>query len=442
MAGSKAAVLAAGKGGKVELWEAKATAAGQSAASLAFKTKGLSPQAYGGNTPENKSKALQAATISASTSRARAGSTPAPAPPLYPDAHNAVPNALNAATVSHRNSVKVKPDHSGGWNDDANQAARIKNSQMDPKLFTEKPDIQFDEDRRQAALKASAISMAKKMYESQNRDAMLADPEGPGAHYEGARAATRSQAVAHPDVKQEALAYLSLQDTAHKLAAERLAKIDKSMEASKFREHYGYEDKPKRLSSRLSMRSVGVGGRRGRATGDSAPVEEDSDDDEAAARRIRKQMASLGNASKDVDEKRQREDRARVLAAAEKRVSSRMQDMDQQVYRDTGKVSESMMADWEEKARVRAQQDREQRAENPGRTHIGGGKYMETADIEAIAAARLKGTLDEINATAEQRRARDAEVAAEKDEQERLKMEQKMQDQAQKDEFKRIRSEY
>ncbi|KXT03169.1 hypothetical protein AC579_6869 [Pseudocercospora musae] len=441
MAGSKAAVLAAGKGGKVDLWEAQATAAGQSAASLAFKNKGLSPQAYAGNTPEDKSKALQAATMSAKASRARAGSTPAPAPALYPDAHNAVPNALNAATVSHRNAVKVRPVNDGGWNDAANQAARIKNSHMDPQLFTEHPDIQTDEDRRQAALKASAISMAKKMYEKQNRDAMLADPEGPGAHHAGARAAARNEATAHPDVKQEALAYLSLQDQAHKLAAERLAKIDKNMEASRFREHYGYEDKPKRLSSRLSMRSVGAGGRRGRAASESAANASDSDDDQAAARRIRKQMASLGSASKDVDDKRQREDRAKVLAAAEKRVSSRMHDMDQQVYRDTGKVSESMMAEWEEKARVRAQQEREKKAENPGRTHIGGGKYMDTADIEAIAAARLKGTLDEINATAEQRRARDAEIAAEKDEQERLKMEQKMEDQAQKEEWRRIRDE-
>ena len=241
--------------------------------------------------------------------------------------------------------------------------------------------------------------------------------------------------------QQEALAYLSLQDQAHKLAAERLAKIDKNMEASRFREHYGYEDKPKRLSSRLSMRSVGAGGRRGRAASESAANASVSDDDQAAARRIRKQMANLGSASKDVDEKRQREDRAKVLAAAEKRVSSRMHDMDQQVYRDTGKVSESMMAEWEEKARVRAQQEREKKAENPGRTHIGGGKYMETADIEAIAAARLKGTLDEISAAAEQRRARDAEIAAEKDEQERLRMEQKMQDQAQKEEWRRIRGE-
>ncbi|EME80420.1 uncharacterized protein MYCFIDRAFT_86890, partial [Pseudocercospora fijiensis CIRAD86] len=441
VAGSKAAVLAAGKGAKLDLWEAQATAAGQSAASLAFKNKGLSPQAYGGNTPENKSKALQAAAMSAKASRARAASTPTLAPALYPDAHNAVPNALNAATVSHRNSAKVKSDHNGGWNDAANQAARIMNSHMDPQLFTEHPGIQTDEDRRQAALKASAISMAKRMYENQNRDAMLADPEAPGAHHAGARAAARNEAIAHPDVKQEALAYLSLQDHAHKLAAERLAKIDKDMEASRFREHYGYEDKPKRLSSRLSMRSVGTGGRRGRAVSESAANASDSDDDQAAARRIRKQMANLGSASKDVDEKRQREDRAKVLAAAEKRVSSRMHDMDQQVYRDTGKVSEAMMAEWEEKARVRAQQEREKKAETPGRTHIGGGKYMETADIEAIAAARLKGTLDEINATAEQRRARDAEIAAEKEEQERLKMEQKMQDQAQKEEWRRIRDE-
>lgn len=435
-AGSRAATLANAKGGKLDLWQASATADGHSAATLAMRNKSLSPNVDYGVTTENKSKALQAATMSHNKGRQRAGSTPQPRLPQYPDSHNSTANALNAATASHRAStMKMAPD---GWDSEANQAARFKNigSRMEPEMFGEHPPVETDggEAKHQAALRASAISMAKQIYETQNRTALTSDP----AEITGAQvAASRNSASAQPDIKQEAMRYISLQETAHKLAAERLAKVDKNMEASRYREYYGYEDKPKRLSSRMSLRSVGGRGRN-RASSEGTRGSYDSDDEEQA-RRIRTQMSQLSSGLGQVDQKKQQDDRAKLLAAAEKKVQQRMHNMDEKVFADTGKVSPALMEEWEAKARERAQKEREQQAEHPGKTHIGGGKFMEQSEIEAIAAARLKPTLDEINDTAEKRRARDAELQQEKEEEERNKRFEKAQQKDEKAEQKRLK---
>ena len=47
---------------------------------------------------------------------------------------------------------------------------------------------------------------------------------------------------------------------------------------------------------------------------------------------------------------------------------------------------------------------------NHGKIHIGGGKYMDQSEIDAIAKARLQPTLDEISEKAEAQRARDEEI--------------------------------
>lgn len=436
--GSKAALLAHQKGGKLDLWEASASKDGHSAATLAMRNKGLGPEIYQGSSPDNKNKALLAATMSVNKGRSRAGSTPVPVAPAYPDSQNAVANALSAATASHRTST-LKGD---GWNSESNQAARIVNSKVDRGMYTSDIHFESEDDRHQAALKASAMSMAKQIYSVQDRSKMLADPDG-GAGDGAEIAMSRNQAsTTSPDIKLEAMRYIHLQEAAHKLAAERLAKIDKDGENARFRDYYGYgkEEKPKRLS-RMSMRSnTGRPGRK-RASSEGTVDSMDSDDEEAA-NRIRTQMAQLHSGVNTVDAKKQQDDRARVMAAAEKRVSARMHDMDERVYADTGKISQSMQDEWEAKALKRAEKEREERAQHPGKTHIGGGKFMDQAEIEAIAAARLKPTLDAISDNAEQKRARDEELRLEKQHQEKVRMEETAQKQQQKEEFRKIRGVY
>ncbi|KAF2166434.1 hypothetical protein M409DRAFT_66509 [Zasmidium cellare ATCC 36951] len=439
-AGSRAALVAHGKGGNVELWQASATSDGHSAATLAMRNKTLSPNVDYSVTPENRSKALRAATMSHHTGRQRAESTPQPPPPAYPDSHRSGANALNAATASHRAStLKSAPD---GWDSEANQAARIKNlgGVMDRSMFTDHPDIDVgnEEAKRQQALRASAVSMAKRLYESQNRTALTSDPD----EIAGAQAAAnRSSTSTQPDLKTEAMRYINLQEAAHKLATERLAKVDKNFENARYREYYGYEDKPKRLSSNMSLRSKNRGRQRNRASSDTATADFSDSDDEEQARRIRTQMSALQGGLSQVDQKKQQDDRAKLLAAAEKRVSARMHNMDEKVYNETGKIPPALQEQWEAQARERAQKERELAAENPGKTHIGGGKFMDQSEIEAIAAARLKPTLDEINDTAEKKRARDEEIRTEKEEQERVKREDKAQKKEEKEEQKRVKDE-
>lgn len=442
-AGSKAAFLAAKDGGKVDaIYSPHATSAGNSAATLAMRNKTLSPNIDRGYTDAGHKNSLLAATQSVRAGRQRAGSTPVAPPPLYPDSQNKTKNALNAATVSHRQSTK----HIDGWNSDANQAARVKNMHMDKEMFTEHPPVEpeLDEQRHQAALRASAVSMAKSMYDYQERNRLANEQDETSSIDLGSAGANtahqRGQTTTQPDIKEEAMRYIHLQDAAHKLAQERLAKVDKEMENERYREYYGYgEQKSPKKPNRMSMRN-GVSGGRSRKRASSEPNPDFSDsDDEEQARRIRTQMSQLSTNLNTVDKKQQQSDRARVLAAAEQRVHQRMHDMDAKVFMDTGKPSPAMMEEWETKAREKAERDREMRQQNPGKTHIGGGKFMDDSAIEAIAAARLKPTLDEIDATATKRRERDVSMERRRDEAHTREMDEKMQGEQQKAEFRRIR---
>ncbi|KAK0315870.1 Eisosome assembly protein [Friedmanniomyces endolithicus] len=446
-AGSKAALLAHQDGGKVDLWQPTASKAGNSAATLAMRTKGLSPELDRGYTADGKQRALLAATLSVS----RSGVAPAPvAPSAYPDSKNAASNALNAATKSHRaNSTRTaaekrQPD---GWNSEAMQAARVQNigANMSPEMFTEHPPVAIEREEKahNAALRASAVSMAKQMYDLQNRTVLGPDLRG---GVEGAGAATaRQQPSSQLDVKQEALRYIHLQDAAHKLAQERLAKVDKTFEAAKYREYYGYPDNPsqqsppKKPANRLSMRSKG----RRRAAGEGAEDGDFSsdDDDEGRAQRIRTQMSTLNTGVAGVDEKKRAADRAKVYAAAEKKVHAQMHNLDEKVFADTGKVPPAMMEEWEAKARARAVEEKREKEVHPGQTHIGGGKYVSTAEIERIAAERLRPTLEGISAEAERRRERDREVREGKEEAEREKREEKERVRGEKEEGRRMRNE-
>lgn len=431
-AGSKAALLAHKDGAKLDFWQPSASADGHSAAVLAMRNKGLSPEIDYGYTPDGRSRALLAATTSVSQGRNRAGSTPAHAPQTYPDSHKAGPNALVAASVSHRASTKSAPD---GWNSEANQQARITHigNHMAPEMFGSAPpvEIELEEKRHQAALRASTVSMAKQMYEYQNRTVLGSDGSG-GAASAHARAPSSSGPL---DVKQEALRYIHLQDAAHKLAQERLAKVDKELDNQRYREYYGYgNEQNQKKSSRLSMRARN----RNRASSDG---DADDSDDEAQARRIRSQMSQLNSGVSSVDDKKRQDDRARLMAAAEKRVHTQMHTMDEKVFADTGKVPPAMMEEWAQKARKRAQDDKDLQAQHPGMTHIGGGKFIEQSEIEAIAQARLKPTLDQITEDAEKKRARDEELRLEKEENEKSKREEKQKHREEKEESKRVKRE-
>ncbi|KAF1987664.1 hypothetical protein K402DRAFT_462550 [Aulographum hederae CBS 113979] len=424
-AGSKAALLAHKDGPKLNLWMPEASADGNSAASIAMRNKGLSPQLDYGHTPEGRQRALMAAN-GAIANRKRAGSTPAPFVSTYPDAHNAGPNALSAATAAHR------PSDANRLGSRAMEASRIQNigTNMPREMYTEHPPVapEVDEKNHQAALRASAISMAKQMYAVQQTHIDRARDDGRSA---AVSSHGRSKSTADSDLKEQGMQYLNLQEAAQKLAAERLAKLNPD-ESAAFRSYYGYEKPSGR--SRLSVRN------RNRRRASSESGKGDMDDDEQA-RRVRSQMSQFHDKLAEVDTKKRRTDRANLLAAAERKVQAQMHGMDEKVFNETGKMSPAMMEEWEAKARARAEADSEVRMQNHGRVHVGNGKYLDQSEIDNIAAARIQPTLDEINENAEKRRARDEEMKLDEEQKKREQQSEKERQNEVKAEQKRLRDE-
>lgn len=421
-AGSKAALLAAKDGGKVNIWTPEAHAEGNSAANIAMREKNLVPQLDYGYTEDGHKKALMAAT-GALSGRQRAGSTPTQ-PNLYPDQANSAHNALNAARGSVRDANRLGSA--------AMEAARVKNlgKNMPREMFSEHPPvaIEVEEKRHQEALHASAVSMAKKMYEI--TQARAAEQAHGGDDLTAARGVHGRQPSARDqEVKQQAMQYMNLQEAAQKLAAERLAKLKQPDEAAIYRQYYGYDNPPPK--SRLSIRR----GRR-RANSEGEPVDSD---DEQQSRRIRSQMSKFDKDIEQVDSKKRQKDRDALLAAAERRVQAQMHNMDEKVFADTGKVSPAMMEEWEAKARARATADSEARMVNHGKVHIGGGRFMDQSEIDAIAAARMQPTLNEITEAAEKQRARDEEIRLDQEEKKRQAQKEKERLAREKEEQKRLK---
>ncbi|KAF2031807.1 hypothetical protein EK21DRAFT_87837 [Setomelanomma holmii] len=419
-AGSKAALLAHRDGGKLNLWQPEASAEGNSAANIAMRKQNLGPGAVDyGYTDAGRKNAFTAATgAHTSSQRMRAQSTPPPAE-IYPDSRNSAKNALSAATLASSPSMRTKPQASTAGSNKlasgAMEAARIQHAKsVSRDMYTSAPPValEVEEKNHNAALRASAISMAKKMYDVQQQHI-----DGASAARSGATAAHGQQPVTgEEDIKRQAMQYIGIQEAAQKLAQERLAKIGYDENAA-YRSYYGYE-KPR---SKLSIRRG-----RNRANSDSkvAADDSDSDEDDFRSRRIRSQMDQFNKQLADVDAKKRENDRKYLIAAAERKVQAQMQGMDKKIYDETGNMSPAMIAQWDEKARQKAVANSETRMENHGKVHIGNGKWMDQSDIDAIAQARIQPTLDEITEKTEKRRAGDEKRRAAEEER-RLELEEK-----------------
>ena len=434
-AGSKAALLANKKGGDVKIWRPEETDAGHSAAGQAMRMKALSPQLDRGYTKDGEKRALMAATQSMATGRRRAGSTPIVPNPEYPDSGNAAANALKAATSVSRGG-KPQPAPMAPAGPQFN-AARIHNqaiTNMKREMYTSNPPVapEVEEKNRQTTLRASAIAMAKQMYDLQQRqiEEAAALRQTSDSQYAAASMHNRPTSSISSDDGKQAPQYANLQEAAQKLAAERLAKLHD--EHASYRNYYGaHQPQNRKLSVRGRVRR--------RASSDG----EVGDDDEDRARQIRSQMSLFTGKLDQVDNKKRQKDRESLLAVAQKNVRASMLGMDQKVFNETGKSSPAMMEEWEAKARAKAQAESETRMVNHGRVNIGGGKFLDQSEIDAIATAKVQPTLDEITVTAEKHRARDEELRQQQLERERIAAEKNMDDKTRanrtKEEWKRFK---
>ncbi|MCJ1405648.1 hypothetical protein MMC11_008877 [Xylographa trunciseda] len=407
-AGSKAATLAAKQGGDVNIWRPEATAEGNSAAGQAMRMKNLSPAVDYGYTEDGHRRALMAA-AGAMSGRNRSGSSPV-VTGTYPDRANSAANALNAATVANRPSTKNKSR--GGSTDipglseaDATRIHDAAITNLGREMYTSHPPVapEVEEKNRQAGIRAAAISMAKQMYAVQQKaiENAAAVPKSDG-HYAANSAHGRklSFSSSTDESVREHPQYANLEEAARKLAAERLAKIgDPNAANIAYRDYYG-ANAP--VQSRLSIR----GRMRRRASSDGQLT----DSDELRSQTIRSQMSIFNNNLAQIDAKKRQTDRDALMAAAQRNVAQRMHGIDEKVFAETGKVSPAMMAEWETKARAKAEADSSARMVNHGKVSIGGGKFMDQSEVDAIAKARVQPTLDEITENAEARRARDEQI--------------------------------
>ncbi|KAL9006709.1 MAG: hypothetical protein Q9188_000583 [Gyalolechia gomerana] len=435
-AGSKAAHIAAKDGGHVNIWSPESTSAGSSAAGQAFRAKGLSPQVFGGATADDNKKALMAATGAMSGGRRRAGSSPVVPTPAYPDAANSAANALKAATSVSRSAARGSQTESPPPVSSPIDAARIHNAavtNLTREMYTANPPVapEVEERKRQQGLRAAAVSMAKQMYDMQQRAIDEAANDGKGdSHYAAASVQNRRSASVASSEEQSVPQYVNLQEAAQKLAAERLAKLHD--EHAAYRNYYGATQPAQK---RLSIR----GRPRRRASSDGSTPQGDGE----RSKMIRNQMSLFKEEVAQVDAKKRQRDRDALLEAAQRNVRASMTGMDERVFNETGKASPAMQEDWEAKAKARAKADSDARMVNHGRVNIGGGKYLDQSEVDAIAAGRVQPTLDEITDKAEKQRARDEELRQQQEERERIAAEktadQKERDLKTKEEWKRFR---
>ncbi|CVK89796.1 uncharacterized protein FMAN_04063 [Fusarium mangiferae] len=368
---------------------------GNSAATQAFNTNRANstrqPDPRASDTSLQGQKSLAAAKGAMSTTRRRAKSTPS-----APDSHvpsspktNTRPDALSGAALAHKASLRAKPA--------TENAGAVPVTTMTRNMFTSNPPVKPEVDERQnnEQLHASAVAMARKMYSHQQK---IID-EAKETHGQGSDA---------PQPKP----YINLQDAAYKQAQERLAKLEQEHQKNRdYQSYYGNESSPKRrftLTSKLRRRSS--------SDGDL--------DDRQQSERIRQQMSLFSNKLSEVDQKKRQDDRNALLAAAQRNVKAKLQGMDEKVYHETGKVNPTLMSEWELKAHQLASASHETRNANKGKIDIGGGRFMDPHDIDAIAAKRMQPLLDDINEKAEVERER---LATLKMEEEARKAEQEKQ---------------
>lgn len=397
-AGSKAATQAHREGPTAELDQGPESEHGQSAAGQAFVKKTTGPISSRDVPEDSHRKALMAAAGAMSGSRRRADSAP-----IRPREDSAW--AVKAASRSQKggSSPLMQAARPG---DPGLEAARIQHmppGKVPRQMYGSKPPValEVEEKNRQDTLRASALAMAQKMYAIQQTHI----DEAKGIERRGHRRTTSDLSTSNDEGDGSvAPGHYNLEEAARKLAQERLAKLQK--EHDEFRIYYGQPSQPRsRLSFRLRRRATSAG--------------EVELADEEQSRRIRSQMSIFQNQLAEVDQQKRQQDRDALMAAAHRNVQARMAEMDEKVFLETGKSSPHQRELWEQQAREKAAREAEQRT-TFDKVHIGGGKYMDQSELDAIARARVQPTLDEISEKAEEKRAKDEEL---KREMERIKRE-------------------
>lgn len=402
-AGHKAAVLAAGSAQKQHQQPISPQSTwGSSAANLAFraaKASSSSSHADGEDrTSVKQQDSLRAATGAAVGNRRRSTtwSSPQTANDTYPDQANSAANSLSAATIALRSSMRIPLEEAGA----------VPYTTMPRQMFTSNPPVkpEVDEQRRADVLHASAVAMAKRMYDQQQKmidntkqaQSATAARSSSFIRHGGAASATSTSAEEQP------MPYPNLQEAAYRRAQERLAKLhEEHQKTREYQEYYGSG------VSGSAHHGSKMGTVRGKLTRRRASSDGDLVDDRKRSQQIRQQMSAFNTNLSKVDEQKRERDRQALLQAAQRNVKAQLEGMDQKLYEERGLVPPSMVSRWEVKAHAAAQaRSNARKAGNESNVDLGAGKFMTRGEVDDIAAKRVQPVIDDINRRAEAERER------------------------------------
>ena len=126
---------------------------------------------------------------------------------------------------------------------------------------------------------------------------------------------------------------------------------------------------------------------------------------------IRNQMSALSSRISEVDQDKRRRDRQLVLAAAQRNVKAQLQDIDEQVYANSGRLPPSLMSKLEPKINALAQSRADATISKYPPSHqvdFGGGKFMNRTEVDQIATSRMQPMIDDMHERAEREHERQA----------------------------------
>ncbi len=303
-------------------------------------------------------------------------------------------NALSAATIALSGASKAH-SQAGNRYSYTSEGGAVPYTNMNRQMYTSHPPVapEVDEQNHADVLHASAVAMAKRMY-------------NPKAETGGAGAGAGT-------------AHTTLQEAAYKLAQERLDRLHEIHQKDReYRDHYvdpklalssagtndagdASADAPSRFNIRSRLR-------RRRSSSDSEIAE-----DRRRSLEIRNQMSLLSNRISEVDQDKRRRDRQAVLLAAQRNVKAQLHDIDEQVYAESGRLPPARLVSWESKAHAAAQARVDARLSMYPRSDqidIGGGKFMDRDEVNKIAARRVQPIIDDLNERAQAEHERQAAI--------------------------------
>ena len=345
---------------------------------------------------------MQAAKGAMAGPRPRAKSSPQTSTDRDPDQSNTAAYALSAATIAHRPSVRAHTVSVG-------EAGAVPYTTMDRQMFTSNPPVQLevDEQNRAYVLHASALAMAKRMYDQQQK---MIDQSSQAHARSSSFSGHDAASLATPRGQQSPpIMFNSLQEAAYRLAQERLAKLQEEHDRQRgLQDYYGASGTTHRTK---------LGTIKGKLTRRRSSSDGDLLEDRWRSEQIRKQMSLLNNKLSEVDEDKRTRDRQALLAVAQRNVKVQLQEMDDKVQSGKGGVPQVAMDDWGRKALVAAQArfDAGGHGGDAGKVDLGGGKLMDKSEVDRIAAKNVQPLLDEINLRAEEEKARQAEEKLEEE---------------------------